>query len=279
MSLLSQTIGLFGAFFTADNYYKALNSALRRFNDEYTMLHYPFYKRNDDSFQQSQKNLTDHCLSLIGELKEKSVLEIGCGNGVQACYVTEAYHPETMTGIDLNPSSIEIANSEKSRRGLDNIMFYVDDAQKLKNIDSESKDIVLNIESAFHYPDKASFLSEVHRVLKPGGQFLIADLVTIKNKGTGLREAWKKLQSLNHWNEEKYLTELAATNFIIHKTDDITESVVRGFRSYPVWFRQMQKKSMISNFIFKLFYRIIIHWYIFLLTHKRRYLVFAGIKN
>jgi hypothetical protein len=50
MSLISQTIGLFSASLTADNYYKALNSALRRFNNEFTMLHYPLFKKHDDSF-------------------------------------------------------------------------------------------------------------------------------------------------------------------------------------------------------------------------------------
>ena len=279
MYLLSQTISLFSAFFTADNYYKALNLSLRRLNDEFTMLHYPLFKKHDDSFIQSQKNLTDHCLGFLGELNGKSVLEIGCGNGVQACYVTETHKPSQMTGVDLNPSSIEIANTEKLRRNLENIHFHVDDAQQMKHIKSESQDVVINIESAFHYPDKSAFLSEIHRVLKPGGHFLIADLVTIKKKGFGLREKWKKLQALHHWNMEKYIDEIDFANLQILHTDDITEDVIRGFKSYRVWFRQMHKKGVINDFIFRLFYFVILQWYIFLLTKRRRYAVFAGVKK
>jgi len=279
MYLISQTISLFAAFFTAENYYKALNSALRRFNDEFTMLHYPLFKKHDDSFLQSQKNLTDHCLGMLKEMKGNSVLEIGCGNGVQACYVTEIYCPAVMTGIDLNPYSIEIANKEKQRRNISNIHFHVDDAQQMHHIGDASHDIIINIESAFHYPDKTAFLNEIYRVLKPGGQFLIADLVTLKKKGFGLRKRWKRLQSLNHWNEAIYNTELQNAGLRILQTDDITEDVVKGFKSYPFWFKQMHKKGLINDSIFKLFYIIILYWYIFLLSKRRRYIIFAGIKS
>lgn len=278
MSLVTQTLGLFGAFFTADNYYKALNSALRRFNDEFTMLHYPLFKKNDDSFFQSQKNLTDHCIALVDNLSGKSVLEIGCGNGVQACYVTETYKPAKMTGIDFNPASIEIANMEKERRNLREVTFHIDDAQVLKEIPSNSQDLIINIESAFHYPDKSAFLREIHRVLKPGGQFLIADLVTLKNKGTGLRLKWKKLQGLYHWSAETYEKEIQSANLQTTYTGDITEGVIRGFQSYPLWFSQMQKKGVVNDAIFKLFYYVVLQWYMFLLRNRRRYVVFAGVK-
>ena len=242
------------------------------------MLHYPMFKKHDDSFFQSQMNLTDHCIGYIGQLNGKTVLEIGCGNGVQACYVTEKFQPSVMTGIDLNPESIEIARQEKSRRGLENILFHVDDAQKMKHIEEESHDVVINIESAFHYPDKSAFLREIHRILKPQGKFLIADLVTVKNKGYGLRKRWKTLQALNHWNTERYLSEIPEASLRIISSEDITEEVVKAFRNYPQWFRQMHKKGFADDFLFRLFYYVIIQWYIFLLRNRRRYVIFSGVK-
>jgi len=47
------------------------------------MLHYPFYVNPNDDFLQSQKNLTDYCLLLLGDVSGKNILEIGCGNGIQ----------------------------------------------------------------------------------------------------------------------------------------------------------------------------------------------------
>ncbi|MBA4322196.1 MAG: hypothetical protein C0408_05200, partial [Odoribacter sp.] len=139
------------------------------------MLHYPLYVKESDSFIQAQKNLTDYCVSLLDPLKNKEILEIGCGNGVQALYINAVHNPSSITGIDLNKGNIDIANSEKELTKTDNARFIVGDAQNLTQIASDSADVLINIESAFHYPDKPAFIKEINRVLKPGGQFLIAD--------------------------------------------------------------------------------------------------------
>src|SRR4030043_966053 len=119
-------------------------------------------------------------------------------------YLKENFKPGVMTGIDLEEENIVIAHSEKKRRCLENIFFFVSDAQNMTVIENQSVDVVINIESAFHYPDKVKFLKEIYRVLKPGASFLIADLLTTKNKGTGIRRSWKKRMILNHWHKNQY---------------------------------------------------------------------------
>ncbi len=41
----------------------------------------------------------------------------------------------------------------------------------------DSFDIVVNVESACHHPDRGQFLREVHRILKPGGRVVAMDLL------------------------------------------------------------------------------------------------------
>ena len=91
MNLLRNVFQLAGTGFTNLQYYESMNLALKRLNDEYTMLHYPLYVNEGDSFIQAQQNLTDYCISLLGPIKNKEVLEIGCGNGVQALYINANY--------------------------------------------------------------------------------------------------------------------------------------------------------------------------------------------
>ena len=134
---------------------------------------------------EAQANLTDYCISLLDPLENKDVVEIGCGNGVQSIYIYQNFNPSKVTGIDLSEANIEIAESEKERLKAEKVSFLVDDAQDMKHIPSESVDVVINIESAFHYPDKTAFLKEIHRVLKPGGQFLIADILPQRRKRKG----------------------------------------------------------------------------------------------
>lgn len=278
-NLLSQSIDLVRTGTSADHFYRNMNMTLRRLNDEFTMLHYPMEGDDNQTFLQSQKNLTDYCISLLDTLDDKHALEIGCGNGVQAMYIHTTYNSASMTGIDLDPDSIEIANSEMELRQLGNMRFEVDDAQILTGIATESMDVVINIESAFHYPDKAAFFDQIARVLKPGGAFMIADLLTTKNtQGVGIRRLWKRKMVLHHWKRDRYETVIDRSGLDVSGITDITGKVIKGFRNYRTWIRNMNKFGRIRDIIFRIFYIINMRWILYLLRNRREYLVFVGSK-
>jgi len=262
--------------FTTDGYYKSMNESLRRLNEEYTMLHYPYYVNEDDSFYTAQKNLTDYCMKQLPQVEGKSVLEIGCGNGVQSIYILQKFAPLFVKGIDLNAANIEIAKREAERLVLKDINFGVGDAQNLMEVPDASFDFVVNIESAFHYPDKPAFLREVRRVLKPGGHFLIADILKRPRKNQRLRRSWKKNMHLNHWTEDVYNEALRSAGLHVEKFEDITDNVIKGFRRYPFWLRTMKKRNFFSDTLLKTFYSINVELNIRLLHKRRQYVIFTG---
>ncbi len=202
--MLKNRIKQIGAAYSNRLYYESMNRALKSLNNEYTMLHYPLYVNASDSFKQAQENLTDYCISLLKPLINKEVLEIGCGNGVQALYINSRHDPLKITGIDLNKDNIEIANGEKDRANTGKVQFLVDNAQNLTQIPSDSIDVLLNIESAFHYPDKPAFIKEVYRILRPGGQFLIADILTAREKRERIMEIGGKSMGHYFWSKKRY---------------------------------------------------------------------------
>jgi ubiquinone/menaquinone biosynthesis C-methylase UbiE len=242
------------------------------------MLHYPLYVKESDSFIQAQKNLTDYCISLLKPLKNKKILEIGCGNGVQALYINANYDPLKITGIDLNKANIEIANSERVRTKIDNVQFLVDDAQNLKQIPSNSIDVLLNIESAFHYPDKSAFLKEVYRVLKHGGQYLIADILTTRKKREGLMKIWGKPMVHHFWNRKRYDEEFLKSELVINYSEDITNNVRKGWSIYRNWIPKIKKKSFFLNMAFRIFYIINVKLNIYFLQYRQQYIIFVGYK-
>jgi ubiquinone/menaquinone biosynthesis C-methylase UbiE len=278
MNFLQKILKLSGTGFTNGQYYESMNLALKRLNDEYTMLHYPLYVKDSDSFIQAQKNLTDYCISLLKPLKNKKILEIGCGNGVQALYINANYDPLTITGIDLNKANIEIANNEKVRSNIYNVQFLRDDAQNLTQIPSNSVDVLLNIESAFHYPDKTAFLTEVNRVLKPGGQFLIADILSTRLKREGLMKIWGKPMVHHFWNRERYEKEFLESELEINYSEDITQQVKKGWSIYRNWIPKIKRKSFFLNVAFRIFYIINIRLNIFFLQNRQQYFIFVGYK-
>ncbi|MCD6565440.1 MAG: class I SAM-dependent methyltransferase [Bacteroidales bacterium] len=279
MNLITRAFTMIRSGLSTDHYYEVMNYALKRVNnDDFTMLHYPLYINKSDTFLQAQENLTDHCISRIDSLNNKTILEIGCGNGVQTKYILNKYKPKSITGIDLNKENIKIANREKERRGIKNAYFRVDDAQQLSKFKDDSIDVIINIESAFHYPDKPLFLKQLFRVLKPGGHFLIADILTSHKKKKWFKKSWKKKMVFHHWDQKKYETEFVKAKLKITRFEDITSGVTDGFRNYRTWLKDMKKGSFLENQFFKLFYIINVRLNIYLLRTKRQYCIFSGIK-
>jgi ubiquinone/menaquinone biosynthesis C-methylase UbiE len=278
MNSLKKILKLSGTGFTNNQYYESMNMALKRLNNEHTMLHYPLYVKDTDSFIQAQKNLTDYCISLLEPICDKEILEIGCGNGIQALYINTIHNPSSITGIDLNQANIDIANSEKAGANACNVRFFVDDAQNLTKIESDSVDILLNIESAFHYPDKTSFLSEVHRVLKPGGQFLIADILSTRKKREGLMKLWGKPMIHHFWNQKRYHQEFSKTELNIEHTEDISIRIRKGWSLYRNWLPKIKMELFFQNIAYRMFYVINARINIYFLNRRQQYFIFVGSK-
>ncbi len=78
------------------------------------------------------------------------------------------YSKDNQNGIGLNKKAIKFCNKKYSS---ENIKFFRADAQKL-NFEDNAFDVVINIEPPHRYSKVDLFLSEVYRVLKPGGVLL-----------------------------------------------------------------------------------------------------------
>ncbi len=105
------------------------------------------------------------------DLAGKKVLEISCGAGGGASYIMRNLGPASYTGLDLNPASIDKCRDRHQLPGLD---FVQGDAENLPFPD-QSFDAVINVEASHQYPHFRRFLTEVARVLGPGGHFLYTD--------------------------------------------------------------------------------------------------------
>jgi fatty-acid O-methyltransferase len=105
------------------------------------------------------------------DLTGKRVLEVSCGHGGGASYLMRTQGPASYTGLDLNSAGLDFCRKKHQLPGLD---FVHGSAEKLPFSD-QSFDAVINIEASHCYPQFPLFLTEVGRVLRPGGHFLYAD--------------------------------------------------------------------------------------------------------
>ncbi len=142
------------------------------------------------------------------DLAGKRVLEVGCGHGGGASYLTRTQHPASYTGLDLNPGAIAFC---RRRHNLPNLEFVQGNAEKLPFPD-QSFDEVINVESSAAYPHFSRFLAEVARVLRPGGHFQYTDL-----RPRGKIAEWEKA--------------LADAPMRVVSRDDINAQVIRGLEA------------------------------------------------
>ena len=115
-------------------------------------------------------------VTALAELKDRRVLEVGCGQGDGAAFLTKIKEPRQYVGVDLHPAQLAICQRHFGAMA-PRLVFVRGDAQVLP-LANGMFDVALSVESSHSYPQFAQFVAEVHRALTPGGQFCFADLRT-----------------------------------------------------------------------------------------------------
>ncbi len=123
--------------------------------------------------RQAQIDLIEEFLRWGDVQQASDILDVGCGIGGSSLYLAEKFNANA-TGITLSPVQADRATERAQAAGLQTrAQFQVADALHMPFADA-SFDLVWSMESGEHMPDKVQFLQECHRVLKPGGMFLMA---------------------------------------------------------------------------------------------------------
>lgn len=150
-----------------------------------------------------------------GDLKGKSILEVGCGRGGGSVVACSASEPKSYAGIDISDQGIEICRQiyRNDLIPVGNKVFYVGSSMELENYFApESFDVVLNVESAHCYPNFDKFLRGVFDLLKPGGMLLFADISPTM--------AWPDIKDT-----------IESTGFQIVKQYNITTNVIHSLKT------------------------------------------------
>lgn len=132
-------------------------------------------------------------LKLLGNLKGKKVLEIGCG-GAQ-CGIAMAKKGAKVIGIDISKEQLKFAEKLAEENKV-KIKFYQRDIESLKPIKSNSQDIVFSAYALLYVENLKKCFKEVYRVLKKKSLFVFSldhpFWRTINNRTLKLKESYFK---------------------------------------------------------------------------------------
>ncbi len=101
------------------------------------------------------------------DLKEKTVLDVGCGGGILSDSM--ARRGALVLGIDLAAKPLRVAELHALEAGTPNVEYREVSAEALALEQPESFDLVTCMEMLEHVPDPASVVRACSSLVKPGG--------------------------------------------------------------------------------------------------------------
>jgi len=117
----------------------------------------------------------DALVRRLGITKGLKVLDLGCGDGTTA--LPGAQLGADVLGVDIARNLVEAGNKRAAELGLSNCRFEEGDASDLKELQSQSFDLVLSIFGAMFAPKPMEVAREMVRVTKPGGRIIMGNWI------------------------------------------------------------------------------------------------------
>lgn len=131
--------------------------------------------------------MADWGISHLNMQNPKMLLELGCGGGRNIDALLGRYLKAYMTAIDISPLSVERASKKNKKHIADGRCFInTGNVSKLEFPD-DTYELATAFETIYFWQDLDKCFTEIYRVLKSGGAFMIT------NEADGSDDSWDKI--------------------------------------------------------------------------------------
>ena len=163
-------------------------------------------------------------LDALGDVSDKSVIDIGCGEGRFCRILSE--RGAVMTGIDLTEALIERAREVGSKRET----YLLGDAEDLEGVADDGFDLAVSYVVLVDLVDYRRSIREAYRVLRPGGRFIVCNIHPIRTA----------MKSTDGWISDR-------SRKLFYPVDNYTEEGEREFLWWSGPFINMHR--MLSSYV------------------------------
>lgn len=150
-------------------------------------IHHGYYDHMDHDTVTplaAQERLMQKLAEMLPISPQDNILDAGCGMGGSSLYLAETFGAWVF-GITLSQKQLAIARENARAANVNNVKFMIEDALQMQSFSNASIDILWSLESCEQFYDKALFLRQAYRVLKPGGTLMLATWCSDQDEYTG----------------------------------------------------------------------------------------------
>ncbi len=126
-------------------------------------------------FETAQARLTARMIDLAPPRSGQSVLDIACGFGGTLAAIDRRAASMHMTGLNIDSRQLALCLGAVTRPG-NTLSLVAADACALP-FPTATFDHAFCVEAMFHFASRQVFLTEAARVLRPGGRFVVSDIL------------------------------------------------------------------------------------------------------
>ena len=171
-------------------------------------------------------------IALAGIKEGEVILDIGSGGGLDVFLASKKVGPRgKVIGLDMTEQMVKRARQNARKGNYNNIEFRLADAEDIpakdNSIDLVISNCVINLA-----PNKEKVYREIHRVLRPGGRFVISDIVTEKELDKSIKNNPEKLVACvgGALTEREYVGIIKKAGFIKVKALKKSPMIVSGLK-------------------------------------------------
>jgi len=148
------------------------------------------------------------------------ILDVACGLGETTGYLQRRWPHAEVTGINFSADQIAACRQTQPA-----CRFEVMDATELR-FAGESFDLIVCVEAAMHFQTRRAFLTEVYRVLKPGGKLVLSDMLFAADSWLSV---WHVPPENHLLDLTRYRALLEESGFTATVMEDRNEECWKGF--------------------------------------------------
>ena len=193
-------------------------------------IHVGLYQSDTEPIFDASRRTVEHMASKLNKLgKDAKVLDVGAGFGGAARYLAKTFGCQVVA-LNLSEAENERDREKNKEQGLDHLVTVVDGDFENLPYEPETFDIVWCQDSFLHSANRGKVMSEVARVLKPGGEFVFTDPMQADDAPVDkLKPIYDRIHLPNMGSPAFYREKLAELGLTELSFEELTHQLVNHY--------------------------------------------------